>query len=201
MIRGNPRKSVAKNSSDVQVLHVERVLLDELAPRFDVFAHERDEDGLAFGDIFQLHRKQRAALGIHRRLPKLRSCHLAQTFVTLDSELLPPFVDDVITKLADVGLFYDLDVFALGSLGSGLLLRFVFHRRRLAVHSVSIFFGGSFFSPSKSARLARSSRGINSVTCSLRSRLSAFSKNPRYSSSTVINRARSLPSSLAAPSP
>src|SRR5690242_14791226 len=63
-VRGNPRKSVAKSSSDVQVLHVERVLLDELAPRFDVFAHERGEDGLAFGDIFQLHRKQRAALGI-----------------------------------------------------------------------------------------------------------------------------------------
>src|SRR5436305_6341849 len=143
MIRGNPRKSVAKNSSDVQVLHVERVLLDELARRFNGLDHERGEDGLAFGDIFQLHRKQRAALAIHRRFPKLRSCHLAQTFVALDSELLPPFVDDVITKLADVGLFYDLDVFALGSLGSGLLLRFVFHRRRLAVHSVAICGSGS----------------------------------------------------------
>src|ERR1700746_3510715 len=41
---------------DVQVLHIQRLPFDELAPRFDVFAHQRGEDGLALGNIFELHR-------------------------------------------------------------------------------------------------------------------------------------------------
>jgi hypothetical protein len=40
---------------DVQVLHIQRVVFNELAPGFDVLSHQRGEDGLAFGDILQLH--------------------------------------------------------------------------------------------------------------------------------------------------
>jgi hypothetical protein len=39
---------------DVEVLDVERVVFDEFAAGFDVFAHERGEDGLGFGDVFEL---------------------------------------------------------------------------------------------------------------------------------------------------
>ena len=47
---------------DIQVLHVQRVVFDELAAGFNVFAHQRGEDGFALGDVFELHRQQRAPL-------------------------------------------------------------------------------------------------------------------------------------------
>ena len=109
----NPRESVA-NGLDVEVLHIQRVLFDELAPRFDVFAHERGEDGLALGNVFKSHGEQRPPLGIHCRLPKLRRSHLTQTFVALDGEVLAAFIDDVIAKIADIRLLDDLDFFLFG---------------------------------------------------------------------------------------
>ena len=42
---------------DVQILYVEGVFFDEFAARFDVFAHERGEDGFGFGDVFELDRR------------------------------------------------------------------------------------------------------------------------------------------------
>src|SRR5271166_5419718 len=33
---------------DVEVLHVEGVVFDEFAPRLDIFAHQRGEDGVSF---------------------------------------------------------------------------------------------------------------------------------------------------------
>ena len=49
-------RSVAKELLDVQVLHIQRVLFDELAARFHVLAHQGGEDGFALGDVFKLHR-------------------------------------------------------------------------------------------------------------------------------------------------
>jgi hypothetical protein len=43
---------------DIQVLHIERVFFDELPAGFDVFAHQRGEDGLALGDVFEFAREQ-----------------------------------------------------------------------------------------------------------------------------------------------
>jgi hypothetical protein len=40
---------------NIQVLHVQRVLFDELPASFDVFAHQRGEDGFALGDVFKPH--------------------------------------------------------------------------------------------------------------------------------------------------
>jgi hypothetical protein len=40
---------------DIQVLHIERVVFDELAAGLYVLAHQGCEDGFAFGDIFELH--------------------------------------------------------------------------------------------------------------------------------------------------
>jgi hypothetical protein len=40
---------------DIQVLHVERVFFDEFAAGFDVFAHQRGEDGFALSDVFKPH--------------------------------------------------------------------------------------------------------------------------------------------------
>jgi len=40
---------------NIQVLHVQRVVFDEFAAGFNVFAHESGEDGFALGDVFKLH--------------------------------------------------------------------------------------------------------------------------------------------------
>jgi hypothetical protein len=39
---------------DVQVLHIERVLFDEFAAGFDVFAHHSGEYFLTLSDVFEL---------------------------------------------------------------------------------------------------------------------------------------------------
>jgi len=49
-------RSVAKELLDIQVLHIQRVFFDEFAAGFHVFAHQRGEDGLALGDVFEFHR-------------------------------------------------------------------------------------------------------------------------------------------------
>src|SRR5437899_3574150 len=57
--------------SDVQVLHVQRVILDELPPRLDLVAHQRREHQVGFGVILGADLEQRPDLRIHRRLPEL----------------------------------------------------------------------------------------------------------------------------------
>src|SRR5580658_6858466 len=57
---------------NVEVLHVQSIVFDELAPRFYIFAHQRGEDGLGLGNVFELDLKQGAPLWIHRGFPQLR---------------------------------------------------------------------------------------------------------------------------------
>src|SRR5438874_11418592 len=40
---------------NVQVLHIEGIVLDELAASLDVFTHESSEDGFTLGEIFEFH--------------------------------------------------------------------------------------------------------------------------------------------------
>src|SRR5215472_1008288 len=61
----------ARFTSDVQVLHAERVLLDEAAPRFDLVTHQRGEDLVCLVGVLDADLQQRARLGIHRRRPEL----------------------------------------------------------------------------------------------------------------------------------
>src|SRR5215472_745787 len=56
VIRENPCQSVAAGL-DVQVLHIQSVLFDELAPCFNVLAHQRGEDRLALCYGLELHRE------------------------------------------------------------------------------------------------------------------------------------------------
>jgi hypothetical protein len=39
---------------DIQILHVERIVFDKFAACFYVLTHQRGEDGLALGDVFEL---------------------------------------------------------------------------------------------------------------------------------------------------
>jgi len=38
---------------DIQILHIQRVVFDEFAAGFDIFAHQGGEDGFALGDVFK----------------------------------------------------------------------------------------------------------------------------------------------------
>ena len=53
----------------IQVLHVQGILLDELAPHLDVIAHQRGENLLGLGSVIQAHLQQRPRLGVHGRIP------------------------------------------------------------------------------------------------------------------------------------
>src|SRR6266478_5497906 len=74
--------------SDVEVADVERVLLDELAARLDLVAHQLLEHLLSVLLRTDLHAQHRARLRIHRGLPQLLRVHLAQTLVALDLDSL-----------------------------------------------------------------------------------------------------------------
>lgn len=72
------------NGLDVQVLHIQGVVFDELSPRLDVLSHQSGKDRFALGDILELHGEERSPFGIHCRLPELRSRHLSQALIALD---------------------------------------------------------------------------------------------------------------------
>src|SRR5213594_2982277 len=64
--------------SDIQVLDLVRVLLDELAARLDLFTHEDREDALGLDRVLERHTADGAVLGVHGRLPELLRVHLPE---------------------------------------------------------------------------------------------------------------------------
>src|SRR5271165_4703365 len=111
---------------DVEVLHVERIVFDEFAARFDVFAHERCENAFGFGQILELHLEQGAAFGIHSGFPELLRTHLTQPFVALDGVVLAALVQHVVEQVSHCLLLNRLSLnLALGSLGTLLLRLFL----------------------------------------------------------------------------
>src|SRR5690349_4700859 len=73
---------------NIEVADVQRVRLDELSARLDLVAHEGREDVVRLVGVLDLHLQERAALGIHGRLPELARIHLAEALVALDLEPL-----------------------------------------------------------------------------------------------------------------
>ena len=61
--------------SDIQILHIQRILFNELPARFNVFAHQRGEDGFAFGNVFEFHQS-----GVRARDPWWSPKAAAQSF-------------------------------------------------------------------------------------------------------------------------
>ncbi len=62
--------------SDVEVFDLQRVLLDEIAPGFDIVSHQGGEQVVGGGNIFQLDLEERPAGWIHRGFPELLGIHL-----------------------------------------------------------------------------------------------------------------------------
>src|SRR5688572_4416613 len=75
---------VRARALDVEVSYVFGVLLDKLAARLHVVAHQRLEQLVRFCVILHVDLQDRAALRVHRRLPELVGVHLSQTLVALD---------------------------------------------------------------------------------------------------------------------
>src|SRR5262245_18274693 len=64
--------------SDIEELHVLRVLLDELAARYDLVTHAQREQRVCGGCVLDLHPDQHPSVRVHRRRRKLFGIHLAQ---------------------------------------------------------------------------------------------------------------------------
>ena len=86
---------------DVQVLHVERVVLDELAPRLDLVAHQRGEHQVGLGVVLGAHLQQRPHVGLHRRRPELLGVHLAEPLVAVDRHALLAGGDEELHELVE----------------------------------------------------------------------------------------------------
>lgn len=72
--------------SKIQILHAQRVLLDELAARLDHVAHQLGEEIVRLGHILHADLQQRARVRIEGGFPQLVGVHLAQTFVALQRQ-------------------------------------------------------------------------------------------------------------------
>ena len=64
------------------------VLLDELAPRLDLVAHQHREEAVGGRRVVHRDLRQRAGRGVHRRLAQLLGVHLAQALEALELDAL-----------------------------------------------------------------------------------------------------------------
>ena len=73
---------------NVEIDHFQRVVLDEIAARFDDIAHQGREHVLGLIAVFDPYLQQRPYIGIERRLPELFGIHFPQPLVTLNTDTL-----------------------------------------------------------------------------------------------------------------
>src|SRR5579862_6153141 len=90
-MRPGPRAPVS--SSDIEELHVFRVLLDEDAARLDLVAHEHRHQLIGRVRVFHVDADEEALRRVHRRLPQLVGVHLAEALVP--GELNAAFLREV----------------------------------------------------------------------------------------------------------
>ena len=114
---------------DIQVLHVEGVVFDELAARLDLVAHQRGEHQVGFRVILGAHLEQRALGGIHRRFPQRVGIHLAEALVAVHREAAAAGVHEVLDELVE-RLDAAVGLAARGFSGGGAAPRLRSGRRR-----------------------------------------------------------------------
>src|SRR5687767_6099943 len=73
-------------ASDVEVLHLQRMSLDELTARLDLITHEDAEKLVGTQGVVDAHLAQHASVGVHGGLPQLARVHLAKALVTADAQ-------------------------------------------------------------------------------------------------------------------
>src|SRR5919198_6314139 len=84
-----PAPSGPLSTSDIQVLDLQGVLLDELAARLNLVAHQPREPEVGGRCVLDVDAYDHAPSRVHRRLPELGSVHLAEALEAgdLDSRL------------------------------------------------------------------------------------------------------------------
>src|SRR5579863_1225095 len=87
---------------NVQVLHIERVVFDELAPRLHLVAHEDREDLVGLHCVVEAHLQHHARVRIERGLPQLARVHLAEALVALELHALATARFEVIPQSVGV---------------------------------------------------------------------------------------------------
>lgn len=83
-----PQPPLRQPDSEVQVAHVERVVLDELAAGLHLVAHEEREDLVGLDGVRELHALHVALRGIHRRRVEFLGVHFAEALETIDAHAL-----------------------------------------------------------------------------------------------------------------
>src|SRR5207302_3004882 len=87
---------------DIEVLHFQRVVLDEHPSRLDLIAHEDREELLGADGVFDRHLQQAPRLGVHGRIPELLGVHFTEALVALDGEALFGHAVDLVEEGVDV---------------------------------------------------------------------------------------------------
>src|SRR6187200_2641209 len=78
------RTNAFAGASDVKVLDLPGLGLDEVLARSDLLTHQHREDLVREGGVLQVDPQERPRLRVHRRLPELVGVHLAEPLEPLD---------------------------------------------------------------------------------------------------------------------
>src|SRR3954468_1634716 len=90
-------------TSDIQELHVLRVLLDEQAAGLDLVAHQRREDKVGGGGVLDVDTDEESLRRVHGRRGELAGLHLAGALEAADLDALLGDVDRAVPEIL-VGL-------------------------------------------------------------------------------------------------
>src|SRR5664280_2697683 len=74
--------------SDIEVLDLPRLGLDEVLARLDALAHQHREDRVGFRGVVHLRPQEGARLRVHRGVPELIRVHLTEALEPLDRHVL-----------------------------------------------------------------------------------------------------------------
>ena len=62
--------------------------LNEVAPRFNLIAHQDGKDLIHASEVFKGHPQERSYFWVHGRFPELSRVHFSETFIALNAEAL-----------------------------------------------------------------------------------------------------------------
>jgi len=93
------QEPACRGTSHVQIGHVQRIFLDEIAARLDDVAHQASEDLVGEVSLGDFDPEQRTVRRVERGLPELVGVHLAEALVALDGKALAAGGEDRLEQL------------------------------------------------------------------------------------------------------
>jgi hypothetical protein len=78
---------------NIQIRHIQRILLNELPSWLDLLAHQPREQLVGVGGFIVFDLQERAGGGVERGFPELRGVHFAEAFVALQGEAFAASVE------------------------------------------------------------------------------------------------------------